>query len=167
MDAMTPEEKRTAEAIFTWLEIRAKAGQLGPVTVPALMEDAEKSALLPRLLSGREALPEPPPTAFGQPWHDIVECGHADHVLVEHLPSGFGAAYAGRVFINRFPWLIVEQAETDSYLVTWREGGPSYWLTRIKGDVSPMPWSLVRVFKDEWAPPPPACRGIWPMPMRA
>jgi len=149
---MTPEETRIAEAVFTWLEIRAKAGQLGPLTVGRLMEDAEKSALLPRLLSGQEPLAEPPPTSFGQPWHEIVESGHADHVLVEEMSAGLAAAYPDHVFINRFPWRVLEHAETDSYLVAWRTDGAPYWLTRVKGDLSPMPWSLVRVFRDEWVP---------------
>jgi hypothetical protein len=39
-----------------------------------------KSALFARLLSGKAALPHPPPTSFSYPWYDVIE-GDGPHVV--------------------------------------------------------------------------------------
>ena len=147
---MSPEELTVAGAIFAWLEIRSRSGQLDelPLTADRLMEDATRSALLARLLSGHAPLAEPPPTSLGQPWYQIVEEGRA-RVMVEDIPPSLARAYPNHILINRFPWLILDNAESDSYLVAWKPDGPVHWLARIKGDNSPMPWALMRVFRED------------------
>lgn len=145
--SMTAEERRIAGAIFNWLEIRDSQGDglARPITAAALAEDAQHSGLLPRLLGGIPPLPAPPPLSFGQPWYAIVEEGHADSAYVEELQGDLARLYPGTILINRFPWTVLEHAEADSWLVTWCDGGPEYWLARIKGSSSPMPFSLHRL----------------------
>lgn len=145
---MEPDEEKVAVAIFQWLEIKARVGGLEPaqLTVSHLLDEAKASALLPRLLQGKPPLPEQPPLSFGQPWYAIVEEGTA-HVVAEEVPNHLRAHYPKHILINRFPWSVVEHAETDSYMVSWRPDGPLYWLALCKGNETAFPWTLMRVFR--------------------
>jgi len=144
---MTEEQRLMLEAVAVWLEIRTKSGFVfeQPISAVEFLSQANSSALLPRLLGGDQPLPDPPPKSFGQPWYAIVEDGTVAKVLVEELDGDLARQYPDRILINRFPWLVREHAETDSYLVSWKDDGPVYWLARIKGDESPMGWSLSRL----------------------
>ena len=144
---MIDEHRHSIEAFAVWLEIRTRAGFVldQPVSAVDLIAQAKASALLPRLLEGASPLPDPPPKSFGQPWYAIVEDGRAERVLVEELDGELARQYPRHILVNRFPWLVLDHAETDSYLVAWKEDGPVFWLARIKGDDSPMAWSLTRL----------------------
>ncbi|MGE5504668.1 MAG: hypothetical protein ACM31L_09620 [Actinomycetota bacterium] len=155
---MSPEERRIANAIFTWLEVRQRAGFPLPERVNAarLLDEAEKSGLLGRLMSGQEALPEAPPLSFGSPWYDIVEKGRANGVLVEDVPGNLRRQCPNHVLVNRFPWLVLEPLDDEGgYLVTWRPGGPPFWLAPgALHDCND--WSLVRIQDDPAAVAVPA-----------
>jgi hypothetical protein len=155
---MGPEERRIANAIFTWLEVRQRAGMALPQRLSAerLLDEAEKSGLLGRLLSGQEALPEAPPLSFGSPWYDIVEKGRAHGVLVEDVSGNLRRQCPNHVMVNRFPWLVLERLDDEGgYLITWRPGGAPFWLA--PGAMADChDWSLVRIEDEPGAIPVPA-----------
>lgn len=73
-------------------------------------EPGEKSALFARLLSGKDPLPFAPPTSFGQPWYDLIECpGPYDVLLGGTLPAWDVPNQSDTVFleylvVNSCPW---------------------------------------------------------------
>ena len=144
---MTPEQRKTIEAVAAWLEIRTRAGFLidHPVSAADFLATADGCGLLPRLLDGLPPLPEAPPKSFGQPWYAIVEDGRADRVLVQEVDEELARQYPSHILINGCPWLVIERAETESYLVSWHPDGQLYWLARTKGATSPMAWTLSRL----------------------
>ena len=144
---MTPEQQQVLDAVAVWLEIRTKSGFTldHPVSAVDFVAQAQASALLPRLMGGQNPLPDPPPKSFGHPWYAIIESGLAENVLVEELDGDMARQFPGQILINRFPWLILDHAEADSYLVAWKPNGAVYWLARIKDSTSPMGWSLSRL----------------------
>ena len=99
------------EAFFQWLKIcEAHGYDLGDRRF--LKVQADHSALLARLLEGKEPLHEPPPRAFGYPWYDLVETGEGDATEV------FEAE--GMLVINQVPWIILQRVEADcEWIVTY------------------------------------------------
>lgn len=76
--------------------------------------DLIKSRLFWRLRSGKEALPEAPPTAYSCPWYEVVENDHP-HWAYECF---FGdeikwKGYDGCAIIAQCPYKIVEKREAD------------------------------------------------------
>ena len=66
---MTPQEARGA--VSRWLRIRAETGYAAQH--PANSAEADHSALLGRLLEGKEPLAFAPPTAYAYPWYDLFD----------------------------------------------------------------------------------------------
>lgn len=70
-----------------------------------------KSALFARLLSGKPALPEPPPTSFSYPWYAVIEEPGAHHAMLSGAQSmGSCTQVATGTFsigINQCPWAVV------------------------------------------------------------
>lgn len=60
-----------------------------------------KSALFHRLLSGRPALPFPPPTSFSYPWYAVVEEPGPFSVMLGAQPFG---DHGTTLVINQCPW---------------------------------------------------------------
>lgn len=73
-----------------------------------------KSALFARLLSGKPALPEPPPTSFSYPWYAVIEEPGPHHVMLGGAQS-MGSAMNGTrgatgkfaIGINQCSWAVV------------------------------------------------------------
>ena len=105
----------------------------------------ERSMLLRRLRSGRDALKEPPPTSFGQPWYDVLE-GEATKVhvvtsdgkvttLAELLGTLDASATARNQFlvkINDCYWNVIKTVEFgQKYLVSYQGHGQVFALGQV------------------------------------
>lgn len=98
--------------------------------------DIDKSALLDRLLAGKEPLPSPPPTCMSYPWYAVVEepgphgCEVGGAVTLGALigqPEPDGRA---RVVVNQAVWIVEREVAGDELHVRWRDGQPLYRLWR-------------------------------------
>lgn len=83
---MTDDERARFDAAMTAYDAVQRSNQQWPQTMEALLpgyhRPGPKSALFHRLLSGKPALPFPPPTAFSYPWYDVVETPGPFSVMV-------------------------------------------------------------------------------------
>lgn len=83
----------------------------------------EKSALFARLLSGKAALPSPPPTYFSYPWYDVVEGSGPFQVMVggvDQTRCGDKSTERGDaafVIIGQSAWEIVSSNAAASELL--------------------------------------------------
>ena len=110
------------EAFFQWLKICEAQGYDLPMDRRSLKIRADHSALLERLLEGKEPLQEPPPRAFGYPWYDLVETGEGDAMEVFEAEGG--------LVINQEPWIILQRVEADcEWIVTYE------YKSRMSGEV--------------------------------
>ena len=120
-------ETRSADinALLRWLEIRAKHGIPFPGSLWSLNIDASKSALLDRLLEGKEPLPEPPPLSFSYPWYTLIEEGAGISHTVFELTAEW-------LVVNQYRWKILEKLGPTSWVVTYftgkGENSASRWL---------------------------------------
>lgn len=65
-------EMAMARHVVTWIRTARAAGYGGPDWLPNDV-DCHKSALLERLRSGKDPLPEPPPLGMACPWYALIE----------------------------------------------------------------------------------------------
>lgn len=114
-----------------------------------------KSALFARLLAGKPALADPPPTSFSYPWYEVIEDGRAHEVMLGgSLPLG---SFAGRVrpsrgadaiVLNQCLWSVLDRnaaahefeysfhgpadhANPQQQAVAQRLGARSEWIVRF------------------------------------
>ncbi len=121
-----------------------------------------KSALFARLLSGRPALPFPPPTSYSYPWYAVIEDDGPFPVILEgaitlgSLARGTGGA-AGlyTVGINQCDWAVIQENPAFADLRRWqdalaatRTAGGVVWTPEIREGVAAaytaQPTSVVR-----------------------
>ena len=84
MQELNDEQKKfVVGVVATWLKI-------GYVDKSPTFADAVHSALLKRLLDGKQALPEPPPRSYSYPWYELVENGYENRceVFMRVNPKG-------------------------------------------------------------------------------
>src|ERR1035437_7474419 len=129
---MSPEQKKTLEAVKEWLRIRvaheARLDEATKAVLRQLIPDIDHSALLRRLLSGGEALEQAPPRAYSYPWYSLVEEGKAvGGFEVFFMPEGMGIDADGRnpmmVVIAQSPWVILGGVQDQGWLVEYPETG--------------------------------------------
>ena len=109
-----------------WIQIRAINGHAIPNFLPGLEGDVFHSHLLRRLLGGKEPLAHPPPESYGGAWYDLLETGKAEGVEVH----SWEWAPDVKIAINQGIWSIVEKKNDAEFVVTYREGGEQFRLTR-------------------------------------
>ena len=98
---------------------------------PAIdLEDVRKSSLFARIRQGKHALPFPPPTRQGLPWHELLEDpGQRSHrvdaeVVREETGLAFGAIIEGCA-----EWQVMEECVENKEFVVQHQGkGPTYRL---------------------------------------
>jgi hypothetical protein len=83
--------------------------------------DADHSALLRRLFSGREALEQAPPRSFSCPWYELLEEGESQGRVEVWFNDTLVDGEDG-VIINQAPWLLLEGDEREA-LVQWPGSG--------------------------------------------
>ncbi len=104
------------QATFKWLQLRAYHGCDTEVSPTRFRVDAQHSALLERLLEGKDPLPEPPPKSFGYPWYHLIEDGCAEHVEVKlYLPNQGEPA----LLVNQTLWTILEGGTGPTWVATY------------------------------------------------
>lgn len=122
----TEEQQRaaheTAKAVIRWLQVRREfeRGDVLEQPVQGLMTDIYHSALIERLLAGKDPLPQPPPLSFGYPWHDLIDLGRGKPTEVHD---------GGRdvVWIDQFPWRVLRRRE-NGVLEVETDRAPGVWL---------------------------------------
>lgn len=120
-----------------WLKTLWNVGYMGASRFPAEprsefpdveVEDVLKSALLSRIRQGKRALPFPPPTRHGVPWHEVVEEDGPFTVEASLIVDESGQALGAS--IDSCPgWQLLTPAETDGdHRVQHLGKGPIYRL---------------------------------------
>ncbi|MCE9533687.1 MAG: hypothetical protein K8T89_21555 [Planctomycetes bacterium] len=120
---------RGIQCFLRWIQVRAQNGHTVPDFLPGLEGDIFHSMLLRRLLSGKDPLPFPPPESFGKAWYELIETGQAEGVEVrpwEWAPEV-------KIAINQGIWTILEKTSDTDVVVTYREGGERFRLSK-RGD---------------------------------
>lgn len=112
------EQDRTLRAVAEWLDILNEVGYGSPT-----MADVDHSALLHRLLEGKDPLPEPPPRSMSYPWYELIEKGEDIADIHEFPPVEDGAEGGKFLAINQAVWDIVEKQDDDHYTVRWAATG--------------------------------------------
>jgi hypothetical protein len=127
MEAATLTKSQARKAFNTYLRILEKENN--GKHFPPNHADIEHSALLNRLLDGKDALPEPPPRMFSYPNYELVETG----IYYPH-EAGESQSQPGKVFIDQSIWNVVkvipiENEGLNHYFVQWEEQKTVYSLT--------------------------------------
>lgn len=136
------EAQRVVRCVYRWMEIAEENGR------NTRQVDAVHSALLLRLILGKEPLPKPPPRFFSYPCYDFADKGYylPSSVYEQRLAKTLGIA--GEVVGDKdLGYLIIDQScfkitvtEPDlhsplgcKFQVTWPETGEQYileWVPR-------------------------------------
>lgn len=119
-----------------WLRTLWEVGYMGAGTLPVParthfpqieVEDVLKSALFARIRQGKRPLPFPPPTRWGDPWHEVVESDEAQSVEAEIIEDEGQAAFAIVDGCNR--WRVVRTEDARTFVIQHEGKGPLYRLT--------------------------------------
>ncbi|MBV8463862.1 MAG: hypothetical protein JO368_11240 [Acidimicrobiales bacterium] len=129
------------ETLVRWLRIRERGRLPLAGSYQQLVDDIRHSALLRRLLKGREPLEVPPPRSYGQPWYRLVDEGWATGCELTPLRDRTGVT--PHVAINESPWAVVAHLDDNSYLVRYSRRAPLYEAVRHADD--PSLWDLWRL----------------------
>lgn len=122
--------EKTPKQIFEeWAQLKGDFG---------LLADISHSALLDRLLSGKAALPTPPPKSFSYPWYALIENGRDDNCEVAIWTEGGER----RIYINQSNQFRLLQEGVDQHRVEY--DGVEYRVWRTKPDRD-WGWSIERV----------------------
>jgi len=110
---------RILDCILVWLMICEQNGRKFPEDLTRLRIEMGHSALLRRLMAGKNPLPEPPPKSFSYPWYELIENGFANPVDVWETKGTRDAATYGDdwLFINQSRWPIVRRPKKDEWIV--------------------------------------------------
>ncbi len=94
------------------------------------LEDVRRSSLFARIRQGKHALPFPPPTRQGLPWHELVEDA-ADRIPVnaEVIRDETGVPL-GAIIEGCADWdVLAEVSDNREFIVQHQSKGPKYRLT--------------------------------------
>jgi len=124
-----------------WIEICQKHGRDVMSDYTSLRINSHKSALLERMLSGLDPLPNPPPLSFSYPWYTLIEDG-IDYPLEVFKPSAQFTEYFKHpmLVINQSFWRIVKEIGPDEWEVTYtynesdkKVTAPDTWIVKCVG----------------------------------
>jgi len=115
--------ERSAAAVARWLEWRASIGQKEITS-----DDVAHSALLRRLMAGRDPLPERPPLSFGQPWYALFDEDHVEWPSAIDSPSR-DQADPDRITIHGDRWRVVSKLD-DGWIVAYDTMPAWRWMLR-------------------------------------
>jgi len=133
------QEPGVVDVLLEWIRVRERSGHPLPLGYGQLAEEVERSALLLRMLGGKEPLPAAPPRSFGQPWYALVEEGGAVDCELVPLQDRLGAT--PKVAINHTAWEVVGTV-AEGYVVRYGGAAPLYVAERTQSD--PPRWRLSR-----------------------
>lgn len=133
------------ETLIRWLEIKKKYENAFPNSIDDLRINIYNSALLKRMLGGKDPFPIPPPTYYSHPWYSLIENKTADingydfffPELWQHKLYSFPF-----VMIAQFPWEVCHKYSEDKYRIT-------YWYQEDKKDLQvPGEWIFYKIKDD-------------------
>ena len=129
-------EAEVARAVRLWIKTvreTASPSVYGKSWLPTEV-DIVKSALLSRILSGKDPLPQAPPTAFSYPWYELIENGKAalpDWYVSGPYHGGKNSIFAEGDWLSiaQHPWKIREPMSNGWIL---NHGGDIWVLRRFR-----------------------------------
>lgn len=125
------------QCLIDWLKIRQEQGQTVPTNAEDFAAEVDHSALLRRLIEGKQPLPNPPPLSYSYPWYELMEKGWAIPTEVWEGNEKFNAEQQFQALvINQQPWRIVDKRGPEDFLVTYGDGQRMFrcWVTGLAAD---------------------------------
>ena len=118
--------------LIRWLEIKKENGKdVG--FLEQLKCDIDHSALLQRLLEGKEPTEETPPRSYSHPNYDLIEYGFSCPLEVwEDVAFNVFGTDQPCVVIDQFPWRLVEKLGQDNFIVKY-DGNENLYRVFITG----------------------------------
>ncbi|MEF8701136.1 MAG: hypothetical protein V5B36_07520 [Candidatus Accumulibacter sp. UW25] len=93
------------------------------------LEDVRKSSLFARIRQGKYALPFPPPTRHGLPWHELFEDGEQIHPVRAEIIRDESGVPISAIIEACAEWVVVEEdAARHTCLVQYQGKGYTYHL---------------------------------------
>jgi hypothetical protein len=106
-----------------WLKTLWEVGYMGAgnfraqprAAFPAIdLEDVRKSSLFARIRQGRHALPFPPPTRQGLPWHELVEGGAQTQMVSAEIVREEDGLPMGAIIEGCSDWMVLEEDAAEA-----------------------------------------------------
>jgi hypothetical protein len=124
-----------------WLKTLWEVGYMGAgnfraqprAAFPAIdLEDVRKSSLFARIRQGRHALPFPPPTRQGLPWHELVEGGAQTQIVSAEIVREEDGLPMGAIIEGCSDWMVLEEDAAKQECVVQHQGkGPRFRLLQV------------------------------------
>ena len=95
------------------------------------LEDVRKSSLFLRIRQGKHALPFPPPTRHGVPWHELLEGPEQTHAVDAEILRDEAGRPLAAIIEGCAEWQVIDEtADQREFVVQHRGKGPTYrlWL---------------------------------------
>jgi len=119
MSNVTARTNEAIQAFLRWLEIREAWGAPFPKYLGQLRADADHSALLQRLLEGKDPFPEPPPRSHSYPNYNLLERGFDDPLQVYELEDEDENEGMPVLVIDQAIWKIVEKLGPEEWIAAY------------------------------------------------
>lgn len=122
------------ETLISWLKIRELGMGSFPASTDGLVLAMYKSALLQRMMEGKDPLPEPPPKTFSYPWYSLIENGVGYPTDVWEAEGLEEEMFGKIISVNQFQWKIIEKVGPENWIVTYyhsfdheKQRADGYW----------------------------------------
>jgi hypothetical protein len=111
------------DLLMKFWRIRLENGYEFPKDFNQFHIQCRKSALLHRMLEGKEPLPVPPPKSHSYPWYELIEEG-IGYPLEVWRPKSWDACFTPypSIVIDQSPWKLIEELGEDEWIVTYPYG---------------------------------------------
>jgi hypothetical protein len=113
------------EFLFRMWEIRRENGFEFPTDFNQFKIDCRKSALLQRMLDGKEPFPIPPPKAYSYPWYDLIIDGYGFPGEVWEASKVITGADELTLIIDQSGWKILEKLSDQDWIASYFYGKQS------------------------------------------
>lgn len=123
MEITINEQQRVLQCVQRWLQIREDFEGAFPASAVQLAVDMSHSALLQRLLEGKEPFEDPPPLSYSDPWYELLEYGTAA-CSAQLFPE------VGQVLINQEAWNLLEDLGGQAFVVSYPQTSAQYSLAQ-------------------------------------
>lgn len=117
-------------AMVKWIATARAAGRRDYQGWLPSHPDIIKSRLFWRIRSGKEPLPEPPPTCFSCPWYEVVEVLEPHDIFDVHPYPKDWSNGKNLVSVGQCPYEVIQELEDKSRIV-----GFGRWRFRLWRDV--------------------------------
>jgi hypothetical protein len=117
-------DSKDINILFRWLRIRSENGFDMPSSCQHFEITCHKSALLNRMLEGKEPLEIPPPKSMSYPWYDLIENGISYPTEVWEATESWADQLADYpiIVIDQSLWKMLAKLDEENWLVTYSYG---------------------------------------------